>query len=110
MTPRNPPDLGCYYNDGEKGLPQDYKKGECSVASGRRAWLRHGSFQNVGNNYLKGEGVEKREMKKAKYFWELAAMGGDTEARFNLGAFEVNEQVNMVRTMEALDDCSVGWI
>ena len=30
----------------------------------------------------------ERDTKKAKYYFELAAMGGDTVARHNLGLFE----------------------
>ena len=29
-------------------------------------------------------------MKKATHYWELAAMGGDSNARHNLGCFECN--------------------
>ena len=75
----------CYYN-GSHGLPQDHAKvlelfhraGELGNAT---------SYYNIGNSYLQGNGVE-RDMKKAVHYWELAAMGGDMEARHNLGVFE----------------------
>jgi len=40
---------------------------------------------HLGNMYCNGEEVEK-DMKKAVYHWEEAAIGGHPEARFNLGA------------------------
>ena len=39
--------------------------------------------------YDSGDGVE-RDTKKAQHYWELAAMGGDPAARFNLGIIEEN--------------------
>ena len=36
---------------------------------------------------MNGEGVERNE-KKAKHYYELAAMGGDEVARYNLGDLE----------------------
>ena len=56
-------------------------------------WLRAGklgcavAYYSVGNAYINGEGVE-RDMKKAKHYYELAAMGGDVPARHNLGVIE----------------------
>ena len=43
------------------------------------------SYYNIGNAYLFGRGVEKNE-KKAVHYWELAAIGGYTNAMHNLGA------------------------
>jgi hypothetical protein len=45
------------------------------------------SYHNIGNAYLHGRGVE-RDMKKARHYWELAAIGGDAMARHNLGVYE----------------------
>ena len=78
--------LGCCYNDGEYGLPQDrakalelfHRAGELGSASANNS---------IGYAYLLGEGVERDE-KKAKHYWELAAIGGDVKARYNLGALE----------------------
>ena len=56
------------------GLPQDRDKAT-------ELWLRAGelgcaeSYYCVADAYLEGRGVE-RDMKKAKHYWELAAMGG----------------------------------
>ena len=43
-----------------------------------------GAYFNIGNAYYNGRGVE-RDGKKAAHYYELAAMGGDVEAR-NRGA------------------------
>ena len=84
--------LGCDYRDGDVGLRQDYDKAN-------ELWLRAGelgqatAYTNLGVAYAKGEGVEKN-MKKAKYYFELAAMGGDVNARYKLGMFEMLEEGN----------------
>jgi len=74
------------YARGRCGMPVDFersnqlllKAGElgCAVA-----------YYNLGNSYMDGEGVEVN-MKKAKHYWELAAMKGHVEARSNLGVAE----------------------
>ena len=78
--------LGCYYYEGIYGMPQDYTKalelfhraGELDCASANN---------NIGNAYLRGDGVE-RDLKQAKHYWELAAIGGNVAARYNLGCLE----------------------
>ena len=79
--------LGGFYRIGRMGLPQDLEKAmELWLKAGG---LGHGAAQSsVANAYLEGLGIE-RDMKKAKYYWELAAMRGDEDARHNLG---VNEE------------------
>ena len=42
----------------------------------------------VGLAYIEGRGVEREEA-KAKYYYELAAIGGNLDARHNLGAIEL---------------------
>ncbi|KAL7526243.1 hypothetical protein ACHAWF_001693, partial [Thalassiosira exigua] len=44
-------------------------------------------YHNVAQSYLYGEGVE-RDMRKARYYWELAAEGGNVDSRYNLGVDE----------------------
>ena len=56
------------------------------------------SYYNIGMAYYLGEGVERDE-KKAMHYFELAAMGGDTGARHNLGALEFNAG-NMDRALK----------
>jgi TPR repeat protein len=71
------------------GFPQDYAK---ALEHWHRAGeLGHAaSYHNIGYAYLYGRGVERNE-KKAKHYWELAAMGGDETARHNLGILEERE-------------------
>ena len=80
--------VGCLYKHGRMGLPQDY--GEAM-----ELWLRAGELGCapaqccIGYAYKHGEGVE-RDVKKAKHYYELAAMGGSVVARHNLGNLECN--------------------
>ena len=76
--------MGGYYDLGHKGLPQDSAKAV-------ELWHKAGKFgyNNLGNAYYNGEGVEKDE-KMARYYLELAAMEGNVYARHNLGATEKN--------------------
>jgi len=86
-----------YYVNGTRGLPQDYQKaielflksGELGCASG---------YYNLGVAYDEGRGVEVN-MKKAKYYWELAAMNGSINARHNLGSVE-GESGNYQRALK----------
>ena len=88
---------GCYYYDGGMGWPQDKEK---SI----KLWLQAGelgcaeAYYNLAHSYFSGEGAEK-DLKKAKYYFELAAMGGCLDARFNLGILE-NNAGNMNRAMK----------
>ena len=78
---------GCYYDKGTNGYPQDYDKS--LELFHRAAELGHaGAYANIGWAYDNGEGVEVDE-KKAKHYYELAAMGGDVNARHNLGINEI---------------------
>jgi len=76
------------YRDADDDFPQDYAKAlELFVRAGE---LGHAAgYNDVGYAYENGRGVEIDE-KKAKYYYELAAMGGDVDARYNLGAVEEN--------------------
>ena len=78
--------LGCCYNEGKRGLPQNYAKAleiwhRAAELGGVRA------YYNIGCAYYLGRGVE-RDMKKTKHYWELAAIGGGVMARYNLGIYE----------------------
>lgn len=82
-------ELGCSYRFGRMGLPQNHNKSH-------KLWLKAGKlgsaagYNNIGASYHNGEGV-KRDMKKAKYYYELSAMGGHAVARHNLGIVDENE-------------------
>ena len=80
--------LGCDYAQGMYGLSQDMDKAlELWYRAGELDYAK--SYYSIGNAYLQGLGVERDE-KKAKHYWELAAMGGDVFARHNLGVSENN--------------------
>ena len=78
---------GCYA-DGDYGLQQDRVKAN-------ELWLKAGelgcaeAYFNLGNSYNNGMGVEV-DKKKAKNYYELAAMMGDASARHYLGCNEYN--------------------
>ena len=92
-------DLGCFYNNGMHGLPQDYGKA-------LELWHKAGelgntkSYSNIGGAYHVGNGVERDE-KKAAHYLELAAMGGVVEARYILGVYEKRAE-NMDRALKHL--------
>ena len=75
-----------YYANGEHGLPQNRAKAN-------ELWLKAGelgcakAYCNVGNTYANGMGVEA-DKKKAKHYYEQAAMKGSVAARHNLGCME----------------------
>lgn len=82
--------FGCKYHKGTMGLSQD---------SGRALELFRQALQlgntdahfTIGEYYFRGyEEVGGKDMKKAKYHWEQAAMGGHASSRHNLGAMERN--------------------
>ena len=76
---------GCYYN-GTMGMPQDDQKAnELYLKSGGLGCTR--AYYNLGVSYHKGRGVES-DTKKAKYYFELAAMKGHIKARHNVGVLE----------------------
>jgi len=89
--------LGFYYSNGDSGLTQDWEK--ALELWHRAAELGHArSYYNIGSAYYNGIGVEI-DKKKAKHYWELAAMGGDATARHGLGIIERREG-NMERALK----------
>ena len=91
--------LGFDYSRGDNGLPQDYEKAlelwhqaaelDCTKA-----------YYSIGNAYVFGRGVERNET-KAMHYWELAAIGGNAEARYNIGSTEVQALAgNMDRALK----------
>ena len=81
--------LGGYYYHGQMGFPQDREKAiKLFHRSGELGCTL--AYYNLALAYWKGEGVEK-DMKKTKYYCELAAMGGDLTARHALGVSEYND-------------------
>ena len=85
--------IGCMYRDGDCGLPQDYAKA-------LEFWHRAGelgcaeAYSCMGYAYSNGRGVDV-DMKKATYYFELAAMRGNAEARHNLGVMEIQQTITI---------------
>ena len=78
--------LASYYADGSRGMPQDWAKAnELYLKAGELGCAM--AYSNLGNSYLAGTGVEI-DKKKAKHYYELAAMNGSVQARHNLGCSE----------------------
>ena len=69
-------------------MPQDLAKAnELFCRAGELGWAE--AYCTLGCSYNNGTGVEMDE-KKAKHYWELAAMNGNVGARHNLGMIEGN--------------------
>jgi len=82
--------VGVYYRDGRNGYPQDYAK--ALELWHRAAELGYASaYRSIGYAYDMGNGVEVDE-NKATYYYELSAMGGDVNARYNLGINEAQAE------------------
>jgi hypothetical protein len=75
--------MGYYYKVGMYGLPQDHNK---ALEFYHRAGTPT-AYSNIAIAYDTGIGVELDE-KKARHYYELAAMGGHAGARHNLGCCE----------------------
>jgi len=82
--------LGAYYSSDDQGVPQDYQKAiELRLRAGELG--NASSYFSIASTYAMGLGDVKKDMAKARYYFELAAMGGDVQARHNLGGFELRE-------------------
>ena len=80
--------LGICYNDGSYGYQQDYAKAlELYHRAAELGFAK--AYNNIGNAYDNGEGVEV-DKEKAMYYYELSAIGGNAKARHNLGYMEAN--------------------
>jgi len=78
--------LGMNYREGRHGFLQDDNKAlELFHRAGELGYAT--SYCSIGYAYQFGRGVEV-DMKKAVHYYELAAMGGNVGARFNLGMNE----------------------
>ena len=87
--------VGGFYRDGLCGFPQDYRK---ALELHHRNELGIRSYNHIGIAYELGQGVEV-DMEKANYYYKLAAMRGDVEARHNLGNNE-EKAGNMDRALK----------
>ena len=81
--------LAGLYAQGIMGIPQDYQKAnELLLKAGELGCSK--GYHNLGISYDQGRGVEV-DKKKAKYYFELAAMAGYVWARHNLGCEEFGD-------------------
>ena len=80
--------LAGHYARGVMGMPQNFAKAnELLLRAGELGFAE--AYYNLGVSYYSGLGVEV-DKKKAKHYYELAAMNGDVDARHNLGCDEVD--------------------
>jgi len=90
--------VGYFYSKGSRGYPQDYTKA-------LELWHRAGELghaeahNNIGVLYNNGQGVDA-DREKASYFYELAAMKGEAQARHNLGGIEEEDKGNFDRALK----------
>jgi len=78
--------LAGYYALGDLGLTQDRTKcNELLLRGGQLGYSE--AYYNLGNSYEVGRGVVV-DKKKSQHYFELAAMGGNVSARYNLGLLE----------------------
>ena len=78
--------LAGFYARGINGLPQDWAKAnELYLKAGELGCAD--AHYNLGNSYYAGRGVAI-DKKKAKHYYELAAMNGHIKARNSLGIME----------------------
>jgi len=90
--------LGAYYSRGLHGFPQDYEK--ALELFHRAAELGHAdAYGSIGIVFENGRGAEV-DKKKAIHYYKLAAMGGDSQARYNLGCMEANDAGNIDRALK----------
>ena len=79
-------ELAGYYAQGTMGMPQDWAKAnELLLKAGELGCAE--AYSKLGYSYDNGRGVEI-DTKKAKHYWELAALAGSVLARHNLGCME----------------------
>ena len=82
----------------EYRYPQDYTK--ALELFHRAAELGHAeAYLNIGCAHHTGQGTEV-DMKRATYYWELAATRGNVIARNNLGSNEYLEEGNVKRALK----------
>ena len=90
--------VGFDYSEGASGYPQDYTKA-------LELWQRAAelgcaeAFCSIGYAYDQGRGVEV-DTKKARYYFELSAIGGHVDARHNLGVMEEENAFNFNRAVK----------
>jgi len=82
--------LACFYEVGVWGLPLDKDRADELFLRAAELGSATARF-NIGNSYYGGKRGVAKDMKKATYHWELAAMRGSLEARYNLGIMDIEK-------------------
>ena len=89
--------LAYFYQEGSHGFTQDYTKAfEYYHRAGKLGSSE--AVTNITVAYYYGRGVE-RDIKKARQYWEKAAVMGNVNARFSIG-YEEEEARNISRAMK----------
>ena len=97
---------GCY-EQGIYGLPQDRAKAnELYLKAGELGCAD--AYYNLGQSYNEGMGMTL-DKKKAKHYYELAAMNGNVHARHNLGCLEGQAGNNQRAMKHFIIAASVGF-
>ena len=97
--------LGLRYRDGVDGLQKDLTKALVLFLKAGKLGDAD-AYNNVGNLYENGNGVEK-DMKQARYYYELAAIDGSLIARHNLASLDWNSS-NYSRACKHYLICAKG--
>ena len=79
-------ELGDQYYNGRWGLPQHLSKA-CELWTQAAELGSIHAHAGLGDAYMRGAGVEQ-DVKKARYHYEIAAMGGHENARHSLCTIE----------------------
>ena len=99
--------LATYYSHGSMGLRQDKAKAlKLFLEAGKLGCAE--AYYIAGNFYKDGAGVEKN-MKKAKHYYELGAIGGSLGARHNLGCWEGDADNTERSNKHFLIAAKAGW-
>ena len=80
--------LAGWYDTGDKGVSQDFAKANELYLKGGELGCAV-AYYNLAVSYINGVGIEVIK-KKAKHYWELAAINGEINARHDLGCVELD--------------------
>lgn len=82
---------GSYYDVGCCGFPKKRKKAlELFHKAGEMGSAM--AYNNIGYAYMHGESGLKVDLEKSMHYYELAAMRGGVQARYNLGCFAAKDK------------------
>ena len=99
--------LGLMYDFGSHGLLRNPRRAVSLWEKGAKLGSVE-AHHNLGCAYYHGDGIEK-DMEKALYHYQVAAIGGHYRARHNLGCDE-HEEGNMDRSLKQwMISAKMGW-